>query len=187
MNSFNQVGYAPYTPKGPYTLASGKYKHKTVDAMSIHDIHWFFNLYSKVKINYNPNNDLHNHVLWIYQQLKSKKTSKKCPHCNYYHITHFGFIDGKYGFVQENDYLYCTECEKEKSGVSTLRVSFANLIFFTKKQIQGEILDLFKYLFDMPKRIDDQSAFKFLKRDQSIQMVVKKTFKNPPNSQLPLF
>ncbi len=188
MNSLNQVGYAPYTPKGPYTLFSGKYRKKTVDAMSIHDIHWFFNLYSEVKKHYNPNSDFHNHVRWIHQQMLSKKTCKLCPHCDKEVITHFGFIDSTYGFVRERDYLYCQECEKDKSGVSTLTVSFANLVYFTKNQIKGEILDLFKYLFDMPKRINGRTAFEFFKRDANIQMVVKKPFKKPPTLfQLPLF
>ncbi len=161
-----------YQPNGPYVLGSGKRKGQALEVLMFQDYGWLRWMYCflKKKFSYKKNN-FHQHLEWLLNQGESRAPIMPCPHCGKREVQFFSVLYSKNGndFSVGMRYTCCdsNECISrvrrmaiEKNPVF-LPFKFSSLSQFSLKADKRRIIVLFKKAFDLPNKVDRQTAFQF--------------------------
>lgn len=176
MNVKNYVNETKlYVPKGPYIIQSERspYRGRSIDELMFYDYDYFMDRLNDLKRlkSVNKLNAFHKHLLWLYERGKNRLPKMICPQCDTRHVRRFSVINLGFNNEISVDLLHTSCCHEDCIDsllsddmfhqILLFDFKFSNLLEFRSNHNRKKVINLYKEVFRLPKRITAKTAFEF--------------------------
>lgn len=166
-----------YSPAKPYELKSGAQKGKVLEQLIFTDTEkirkLIFHMGKVAPVNHNL---MQKHLAWILRQSQLKKPVRLCRFCQEYPVSFFTVLTsdlgrGEYAYSFGTVYTCCSDeaCRDQLEGQAAGRspdfypLEIPNIYIFSKPRDRANAAQMFRDVFEFPKRLTKDFAFTFFK------------------------
>jgi len=155
-------------PTQSYIIKSGKRKGQSLAVMMFNNtsfLYWYYKELNKTTTTNSKKNKLHKQLEWLIQKGENRQTKRICPHCQKKTIKYYSIRSSLSGNSIAPQYTYCENCIPPKSSGLIIRPFKFSYLSKADKKGNGpffkRLVQLYRWAFELPKRLTKDTAFKF--------------------------
>ena len=156
---------------GPYRMKTGKKVGKCLELLVINEYSWVNYVVGRFRHdNIGRNNSFFDRAVQLLEKAEDRQPKMLCPHCEQKPVKYFSVLGtDKFGYSVGPAYTCCgsKDCLDKVYSMAAgkppqfYEFKFSVLSLFRHKADRRQIVELFKIVFGLPKRLTAQFAFEF--------------------------